>query len=717
MINQFPYTSFNEVNLDWLAEQDKTQNNAIASLDSRVTALEAGGTSSGEEIYYCVYGTTTNADIEAALSNNMIPVCVYNDRLFVLSSRVSAEYHVFFSGDQIQTRRLFVGSNIWGNDTTDIAPIDSPTLTGSPLAPTPPYGDSSTRIATTNFVNKVRESVASVYSSTAAYAVGDYCWYSGQLYRFTVAHAAGAWTGSDAVVVKLSEDVGELRGSLSTNAQIVLTPTWTDGKYVAGNNVVIDNQSYSIADYDVTAIRGKVRIDTFGSSSVGWILLDSNNAQIERSLFTNSTGNEYNFIKDVDLRENASTLRVSCYSAKKLNHVVSYLVRDNDIVPILAVASTDFNDVPKNSVCTCEVGGLTTSTNHVPYDQFHGTILTLGQNPSSQQQFAISYHNRSFTRRKFSGTWSSWNELASITPLSATTSTDLNSVTAQFVNIAVSGMTVITNNVPYDGFQGQIYTIIAGTSFGSQIAVSMASEMWFRPKYVTWKPWQKVANYNTVETLENDYCILSEFDNIFCAGDSLTWGAVYTGSGAADYRAAKKPYNTVLGLRTGSTIARDAQMGIDAIGYVSKLASITEKTNQLCIIYLGTNGGLTDTIDTDAPGDDKSQYDLTTETGAYCYIVKHCLEVNAKVLLVKIYAGGGTPGVSTTNTVIGKVAEKFGVAAIENESLPSKYHIWPNGEGYDSTHLNDFGYAAFAEYLIRQVNQLEPTILARLLPS
>jgi lysophospholipase L1-like esterase len=220
-----------------------------------------------------------------------------------------------------------------------------------------------------------------------------------------------------------------------------------------------------------------------------------------------------------------------------------------------------------------------------------------------------------------------------------------------------------------------------------------------------------------IDVLNNDYKILAEFDNIFCAGDSLTWGAVYTGSGNADFRAAKKPYNQVLQTLTGVTTARNAQPGIDAKNYVSKLSSIVEKPNQLVIIYLGTNGGLTDTLNTDAPGMNKEDYDLTTETGSYAYIVKHCLDVNAKVLLVKIYAGGGSNGVALTNTVIGKVAEKFGVAVIENNSLPQKYHIWPNGQGYDYTHLNDFGYAAFAEYLIRQVNAMDAAMLARILPD
>lgn len=500
-------------------------------------------------------------------------------------------------------------------------------------------------------------------------------------------------------------------------SEIVLTPTWTDGKYVAGENVEIAHANYSIADFDVSGIRGKIKISTYGSSSVGWILLDSNDAQIERSLFTNSTGDTYNFVREVDLKANSYKLRVSCHTAEKSDQIVCYLVETNDIVPFLCVATTDFNTVPTNSIITCEVGNLSAASNHVPYDQFHGSIMTVGQTTASKQQFAISYHNRAFTRRYFSSSWSQWNEIASITPLSASSSTDLDTVTSQFTNIGVSSLTASTNHVPYDGFQGQVYTVVSGSNWGNQIAVSYTSEMYLRTKYVSWSGWVLVSDKNGIEPLKNDYCVLSEFDNIFCAGDSLTWGAVYTGSGSNDFRQAKKPYNEVLQLRTGVTTARNAQPGIDAIGYVSKLSSITEKTNQLCIIYLGTNGGLTDTIDTDAPGTDKTQYDLTTETGSYCYIVKHCLDVGAKVLLVKIYRGGGSSGVSTTNTVIGKVAEKFGVAVVENETLPDKYHIWPNGQGYDTTHLNDFGYAAFAEYLIRQINMMSATMMARILPD
>ena len=70
----------------------------------------------------------------------------------------------------------------------------------------------------------------------------------------------------------------------------------------------------------------------------------------------------------------------------------------------------------------------------------------------------------------------------------------------------------------------------------------------------------------------------------------------------------------------------------------------------------------------------------------------------------------------TKMELIAKVAEKFSVAVIENQILPLKYRYWLNGAGADGLHYNDFGYAAFAKYLIRQVNRLSDTMMKRILP-
>lgn len=58
--------------------------------------------------------------------------------------------------------------------------------------------------------------IADDFSTSASYAAGDYVIYNGSLYRFTAAHAAGAWTGTDATAVQLAEDVSALKSQLTS---------------------------------------------------------------------------------------------------------------------------------------------------------------------------------------------------------------------------------------------------------------------------------------------------------------------------------------------------------------------------------------------------------------------------------------------------------------------------------------------------------------------
>ena len=61
----------------------------------------------------------------------------------------------------------------------------------------------------------VHGNLTEAFDDTAAYAVGDYVWYSGQLYKFTAAHAAGAWDETEVEAAALADDVSHLNRHLS----------------------------------------------------------------------------------------------------------------------------------------------------------------------------------------------------------------------------------------------------------------------------------------------------------------------------------------------------------------------------------------------------------------------------------------------------------------------------------------------------------------------
>ena len=75
--------------------------------------------------------------------------------------------------------------------------------------------------------------IADDFSPSQSYAIGDYTYYNGSLYRFTAAHSAGAWVGTDAQAVQLAEDVVDLKNTLSN-----LGLTVVDGKLCAVYNVI-----------------------------------------------------------------------------------------------------------------------------------------------------------------------------------------------------------------------------------------------------------------------------------------------------------------------------------------------------------------------------------------------------------------------------------------------------------------------------------------------
>ena len=58
------------------------------------------------------------------------------------------------------------------------------------------------------------DAVAETFDATKAYEEGQYVWYNKTLYRFTRAHSAGAWTGSDVIATSVGDGVTENTNSI-----------------------------------------------------------------------------------------------------------------------------------------------------------------------------------------------------------------------------------------------------------------------------------------------------------------------------------------------------------------------------------------------------------------------------------------------------------------------------------------------------------------------
>lgn len=96
--------------------------------------------------------------------------------------------------------------------------------------------------------------VSNVFSATTAYSAGQYVWYDGdgtgaKLYRFTAAHAAGAWVGTDAIQVSLANDVSNIKSNVDFNKNAITTsknifdvynPGYTARTYI--NSRTVGNQ-------------------------------------------------------------------------------------------------------------------------------------------------------------------------------------------------------------------------------------------------------------------------------------------------------------------------------------------------------------------------------------------------------------------------------------------------------------------------------------------
>lgn len=195
------------------------------------------------------------------------------------------------------------------------------------------------------------------------------------------------------------------------------------------------------------------------------------------------------------------------------------------------------------------------------------------------------------------------------------------------------------------------------------------------------------------------------FANIICMGDSLTVGYIGSGSTVADHI-----YPFYFEKLTGADVTVQATGGASASAFWSAHSSDDYTAYDCAVIFLGTNDGLTNTVDTDC-FEDYTQ-NANTNTGAYGKIIGHIKATapNCKIFLVagvNDYVRRAT----TMNPAVRALAEFYevGLADIENcimsdaggsNTLQRQLY-----RPVDGIHYNTFGYMTMANMIYDAMNK------------
>lgn len=175
---------------------------------------------------------------------------------------------------------------------------------------------------------------------------------------------------------------------------------------------------------------------------------------------------------------------------------------------------------------------------------------------------------------------------------------------------------------------------------------------------------------------ENNILLLNK---ILCIGDSLTKGAYY--STELKGASIKENYPYYLSKINNVEVTNGGHSGYSPSRWYNEKRNLYDiAAHDTFIIWLGTNLGLTDTLDDDTLSGDYSTY-AETETGYYCRIIENIKELrpDANIFLCNIFASSGNT--SVTNTVLEKIATKYDLPLFDmNDGT-----IY-NGENHDVLH-------------------------------
>ena len=207
---------------------------------------------------------------------------------------------------------------------------------------------------------------------------------------------------------------------------------------------------------------------------------------------------------------------------------------------------------------------------------------------------------------------------------------------------------------------------------------------------------------NKTKLLSDNFFYRTLHRKVLALGDSLTSGGNYqpplTG------QSIEECYPYYLNLASCWIVTNGGHSGITPVGMWDSQIS---KGNYLgsnydaCIFWLGTNGGLTDTITEDTARGRYLSY-ASTKTGRNCSCIEKLLADNPKlkIYLLKVYAAGGR--VVQTNQVIDKIGIKYNLPVLDPNSTGAIYPA-PALHTANGVHFDKIGNLVLANEIFKRV--------------
>ena len=195
-------------------------------------------------------------------------------------------------------------------------------------------------------------------------------------------------------------------------------------------------------------------------------------------------------------------------------------------------------------------------------------------------------------------------------------------------------------------------------------------------------------------------------DHVICIGDSLTYGSPADSTTMPYPIAQNYPYylGRMLGLTDDVTNAGTPNYGAKT-WYNTNYNSYQMADYNAFIIFLGTNGGLSDTLETDVdPYSDYNDY-TDNNTGCYCKLIEHILSDRPDALIVLVNTWHVATGQPETRTTIDKIGARYGLPVVETYDV-MRYSVNPVYHGnVDNVHCSKAGYLALANLIRAEINR------------